>query len=202
MNPTTPTSRSYPVAILLWFVAALALGGSGRLALLRPPAPQLVLLGLTLGLLVAGATLAGFRGWLAGLNLRQLVAIHLTRFVGAYFLVLYARGELPFAFAVPGGWGDIAVATGALVLVFLVPDLVAHRGWLLTWNLAGFLDILFVVATAARLAFAAPESMSALLRLPLSLLPTFLVPIIIASHVWLFGRLRRERVEASRRNSA
>jgi len=28
-----------------------------------------------------------------------------------------------------------------------------------------------------------------LLRLPLALLPTFVVPVIIASHIWLFGRL-------------
>ena len=58
-------------------------------------------------------------------------------------------------------------------------------------NLLGMVDILFVVATAARLAAADPESMAALLRLPLSLLPTFLVPLIIASHVVLGVRLAR-----------
>jgi hypothetical protein len=36
-----------------------------------------------------------------------------------------------------------------------------------------------------------PASMQALLVLPLSLLPTFLVPLIIASHVLIFARLRR-----------
>jgi hypothetical protein len=61
----------------------------------------------------------------------------------------------------------------------------------LLWNAAGLLDILFVVATASRLALAEPASMSALLRLPLSLLPTFLVPIIIATHVMIFAWLRR-----------
>ncbi|MEO8140652.1 MAG: hypothetical protein ABI742_13445, partial [Gemmatimonadota bacterium] len=111
-----------------------------------------------------------------------------------YFLVLYGRGELPFAFAVPGGWGDIAIATGALILVLLVPDLAARRGLVLLWNLLGLADILFVVVTAARLALADPNSMAALQRLPLSLLPTFLVPIIIASHLLLFTRLIGEKV--------
>ena len=44
---------------------------------------------------------------------------------------------------------------------------------------------------AARLAAADPSSMRALLRLPLSLLPTFLVPLLIATHVWIFVRLAR-----------
>jgi hypothetical protein len=174
-------------------MAAVVLGASGRLSVLRPPVPQLVLAGLTVALLLGGALLPGFRGWLAGLNLRQLVALHLTRFAGIYFLILYARGELPFAFAVPGGWGDIVIATGALTLVLLVPDLAARRAWVLSWNLLGLLDILYVVATAFRLALANPDSMAAMLRLPLSLLPTFLVPLIIAGHVLLFWRLRRER---------
>jgi hypothetical protein len=59
------------------------------------------------------------------------------------------------------------------------------------WNVLGLADILFVVVTAAWLGVAEPESMAALLRLPLSLLPTFLVPLIIASHVVLGVRLAR-----------
>jgi hypothetical protein len=53
--------------------------------------------------------------------------------------------------------------------------------------------MLFVVATAARLGLAEPSSMAALLRLPLSLVPTFLVPLIIASHILIFVRLARQR---------
>jgi len=96
-----------------------------------------------------------------------------------------------------GGWGDIVVAVGALGIVLLVPDLLARRGWVMAWNLVGLADILFVVATAARLAMADPASMQPLLRLPLGLLPTFLVPLIIASHVLLFRRLLPEAVRPS-----
>jgi len=191
---TERSSRPYLTGALVWFVGALLFVGSGRLAQLRPPGPQLVLLALTAAVLVAGATITGFRIWLAGINLRQLVAVHITRFVGIAFLVYASRGELPAAFALPAGWGDIAIATVALVLVLFVPDLLAHRTVLLAWNFLGLVDILFVVATAARTLLVAPDSMHALLVLPLGLVPTFLVPLIIATHLWLFQRLRREKI--------
>src|SRR5512147_554339 len=158
------SDRFYPIVLIAWFFVAFALGDSGRLAVLEPPAPQVILLGLTLVLLVNGVALPGFRSWLASLDVRRLVAVHLTRFVGLYFLVLYGRGLLPYAFAVKGGWGDILTATGALLLL-VVPGLIARRGWLLAWNVFGFFDIAFVVATAAREASADPSSMRALLRL-------------------------------------
>ena len=98
-------------------------------------------------------------------------------------MVLYERGELPYAFAVLGGWGDIAVASAALLLLVVFRRRLATN-WppLQVWNLAGLIDILFVVATAGRLALREPESMAVLLELPLGLLPTFLVPLIVFTH--------------------
>jgi len=200
------TGRYIAVGVL-WLLIALILGASGHVATWRPPVPQMVLAGLTVLLLAAVVALSGFRAWLGTLDLRWLVALHLTRFVGIYFLVLYYRdGALPYAFAVPGGWGDILVATLALGLVAVVRELEARRGLVGVWNTLGLIDILFVVATASRLALADPDSMNALLRLPLSLLVTFLVPLIIAGHVVVFWRLAwrpdslgHRRRDASRR---
>jgi hypothetical protein len=62
---------------------------------------------------------------------------------------------------------------------------------LFIWSAYGLVDILFVVATAAAEAMAMPASMAALLRMPLSLLATFVVPLIISSHLLIFARLRR-----------
>lgn len=184
------TSLLYTGVLAFWFAAAYVLGESGRLAALEGRAPQIILFGLTGLLLVNSVMLPGFRRWLAALDLRRLVALHVARFVGIYFLILHGRGQLPYDFAVKGGWGDIAVATGAVALL-LVPGLLARRGIVLGWNVVGLADILFVVATAGRLAAADPSSMRALLRLPLSLLPTFYVPLVIATHVWIFWRLWR-----------
>ena len=147
-----------------------------------------MLASLTAGLILAGFLSAPFRRWLLGLDWRSVVALHLSRFVGIYFLWLYGHGQLPRAFAVPGGVGDILVAMLAAILLFRHRTVDRRPMLLRVWNLLGLVDLLFVVATASRLARANPLSMAELVRLPLSLLPTFLVPILLASHVLLLVR--------------
>ena len=122
-------------------------------------------------------------------DLRWLVLLHLTRFVGFYFFLLCSRGELPFAFAAPAGSGDVIVALLAVLLLVLSDA----RNWnmLIVWNTIGLTDILFVVMLALRLGLENRQSMHALREFPLSLLPTFLVPLIIASHVLIFIRAVR-----------
>ncbi len=73
---------------------------------------------------------------------RLPVAFHLTRFVGYYFLVLYARGLLPSGFAVVGGWGDITVAVLALGLLAIGrPAPGRRRVAYNVWNALGLFDI-------------------------------------------------------------
>ena len=179
-------------AAAAWLLAATLAGGSRWFAALEPPTPQLVLVGLTIALLAATRLWSPLRQFVATVDVRALVLFHVTRFVGFYFLALHARGELPWAFAVPGGWGDNAVAAAALLLALLVrPDTPRGRRAYLAWNVVGLVDIVGVVLTAARLALVDPGAMRALLRLPLSLLLTFVVPIIIATHVLMLLRLAR-----------
>ena len=180
----------FVLAGLVWLLIAIALGATGALRHIRPPAPQLIIIGLVIALLAAYAINARFREWLWELDLRAVIALHLTRFVGFYFLYLYRKGRLPGAFAIPAGWGDIVIATSALVLLVAWSQVGRQRSALLLWNALGLLDILFVVADAAKQALADPASIAALLRLPLSLLVTFLVPLIIGSHLLVFARLR------------
>ena len=175
---------------ILWFVLALIAGASGLTLNLVPPFPQIVLFGLFLFLLLLFWFSRGFRRSILNADIRALVGVHVTRFVGFYFLYLYSLNLLPYDFAVIGGWGDIIVALGALFLVLFVPPI--GKVGVLTyslWNLIGLIDILFVVVTATRLATSDPQSMSELLKLPLSLLPTFLVPIIIFTHIVIFIKL-------------
>lgn len=194
--PLNPTPLPIRIAIWSWLIAALFVGNAALLQRLPMPAVQGILFTLSAICLLLYLKAKGVRTWVDGLDLRALVLLHVTRFVGFYFLTLYRRGELPRDFAVPGGWGDIVVATLAL-LAGLVPMSDGHRRRAIAiWNVIGFIDILMVVATAGRLGLQDPAQMRALTYLPLSLLPTFLVPLIIATHVIIFLRLRREHLPA------
>jgi hypothetical protein len=183
------------VLLSIWFIAAAAISASGLLTSLRAPAPQIIIVMLTLAVLAGASWIPGLRRWVDCTDVRAFVALHITRlFAGIYFLVVAERGVLPRAFAWPAGYGDIAVGLTAIVLIAFVPSNAAgaasYQWWYRAWNLFGLADILMVVGNAARVGVSSPISMAPLLHLPLSVLPTFLVPLIIATHVILFRRLR------------
>ncbi len=144
--------------------------------------------GLAALVLLAGWKNSFIRNWVAIVDLRTVIALHLTRFVGIYFLILAQRGRLPLGFARPAGIGDIVIASAAVVLL-AAPWLRSWQKLLRIWNFIGFIDIVFVAFSALRFGLQDWQSMVALRTLPLSLLPTFLVPLIIASHVLIFIRL-------------
>ena len=146
------------------------------------------ILSVVAALVLALALVRPFRVWALTADIRYLIAFHLTRFVGFYFLFLYSLHELPYNFAVLGGSGDIAVAFLALVVLFFFAK---SRPVLLVWNLLGFADIIAVAVTAARDEIAVPGSMHQLDHFPLILLPTCVVPLIIVTHGLMLVRLLR-----------
>ena len=176
--------------VVIWLAIALIAGATSITSSMEPPAEQVILFGLLILLFLLLWKSARFKKWITEVDIKLLFWVHLTRFVGFYFLYLYSVNRLPYDFAVLGGWGDIIVAAGTLFIILFVL-INSGAGWLicLVWNTIGLIDILFVVSTATRLAMAHPSSMNELLQLPLSLLPTFLVPIIIFTHIVIFVRL-------------
>jgi hypothetical protein len=183
--------RFVTLVLLAWLCFAVGLAGSFH----NPSAPAVAatVWTLTALVLIACWKIGPIRAWTSNVDLRWLLLFHLTRLVaGAYFLVLCWRGELPCAFARPAGWGDIIVAVLALAVIAVMRTEFA-KTLLLFWNTIGLIDIVFVVFSALRFGLRDWQSMHALRELPLSLLPTFLVPLIIASHVLIFVRLARAR---------
>ena len=112
------------------------------------------ILAIVAALVAAVLWLRPLRTWALRVDLRWLVGFHLVRFVGIYFLCLYVRHELPYAFAVWGIVGDIIVAALALVVILSAKS----RPALIAWNILSLVDILAVAATAARSEIAVPGS--------------------------------------------
>lgn len=182
----------------LWFGAAVAAGhflllqrlpfwGSAGLFLALTGAPILVYL-----------RSAAARAWIDSLGFPALVLPHLVRFIAIYFLLLEQRGTLPRAFAVPGGLGEIVVATMALPVLFAPLGTGLRLRALFIWNVVATVDLLMVVMIALQIALTAPAQLRPLTHLPLSLLATLIVPLLAASHVVIFTRLLRANTRLER----
>jgi hypothetical protein len=179
--------RFVTLVLLAWL--CFAVGLAGWLHNASAPAVAATVWTLTALVLLACWKIGPIRVWVLNVDLRCLVLFHLTRlFAGAYFLVLCQRAQLPCAFATSAGWGDIIIAVLTLAVVAAMCTEFA-KTLLLIWNTIGLIDIIFVVFSALRFGLTDWQSMQALRELPLSLLPTFLVPLIIVSHVLIFIRL-------------
>ena len=181
--------RVVTLAILGWLCFAVGLAGWFRNA--SAPVVAATVWTLTALVLLVFWRIAPFRAWALSVDLRWLVLFNLIRLLaGVYFLVLCQRSQLPCGFATPAGWGDIVVGVLALAIVATMRTEFA-KTLLVIWNTLGLIDIIFVVFSALRFGLTDWQSMHVLRELPLSLLPTFLVPLIIASHVLIFFRLAR-----------
>src|SRR5262249_1430436 len=81
-----------------------------------------------------------FRQFLMSLNPRTLTFVQAWRIAGFVFLVLYAYRILPGQFALPAGWGDIAIgATAPLAALKLANP--SHRRGFIFWQLLGIADL-------------------------------------------------------------
>ena len=171
---------------LVWFALAVAAGATGFFLRLPVPGPQLIILGLVAATVAAGIVPSPLRAWIESVPLRVLVGVNAIRFIGIWFLVLSARGQIDPLFAARAGWGDIATALLAIVLVLTRgPRLLYHA-----WNAFGFLDLVVAVGTATAVTLQGTSpGVAPVLTLPLSIVPTFFVPLFLANHVFIFRRL-------------
>jgi len=187
--PRLPTAAA--LAVAAWLGLVLLAGATGFFARLPFPGAQVIILGLAVATIVAGLTVPGLRAWIDGLPLRALIGFNVFRIMGFVFLAYAARGQLAQVFADRAGWGDIAVGALALVLVAAgEPRTALHRGLIYAWNALGTIDLVTAVATATVVTIrGVTPGVQPVLSLPLVLIPAFLVPIYLATHVFIFRRL-------------
>jgi hypothetical protein len=130
-----------------------------------------------------------------------LVGVQLYRALGAVFVILYAAGRLPGAFALPAGIGDVVVGVLApAVAIAYTRGGRGSAGLLRAWNLFGITDLVVAVATGfltspsqfQRLAFDHPNQL--IDAFPLAMIPVFLVPLSVLLHLASLAKLKRQSV--------
>jgi hypothetical protein len=173
--------------IFVWFLFSLA---ASALHLFRtspgqPPLPVGLAVLIPIGIFVVwSATSQPFRQFLLSLDPRTLTIVQSWRIVGFAFLVLYTYSILPGQLALPAGWGDIAIgATAPLVALKLANP--RHRKSFIFWQLLGITDL--VVA----MGFGVAARVSATTELPMSLIPTFGVPLFMILHFISIAQARQ-----------
>jgi hypothetical protein len=118
--------------------------------------------------------------------------------VGFVFLVLYSYHLLPGAFALPTGWGDMFIGGTALIVALKFAD-PNHRTAFVTWQILGITDLVLAITMGAGARFLAPQELAnagavntaSMTVLPLSVIPTFAVPLLLILHIICIAQARR-----------
>jgi hypothetical protein len=173
--------------VAAWFVFAL----SAAALHVFVDASQQIALSVALA---AGIPLIAFFAWLAAsqsfrkfalsLNPRVLTSWQTVRLLGVIFVMLEAMQLLPARFALSAGYGDIFIgATAWFAATRLAKP--ANRTLFILWQALGIIDLVSAVAlgVTAQFVHSPGPSMYLMTVLPLSLIPTFLVPLFMMFHV-------------------
>ena len=187
--------QALPFIFACWLCVIAVVGLTGIYDTAPPQVMGLTIAGCTLLLLALSRFNTSFRSNLDSITTESLICIHSIRApIGAAFLVMASEGLLPDLFANRAGYGDILTATlGVLVIVFcstLKNQKLKTIAYVI-WNVVGLADLLVAVGTGIYLALQIQDSMIWIARLPLLLVPTFILPILFTSHIIMLKRLMR-----------
>jgi hypothetical protein len=187
--------------ILAWLLFSIT--ASARHLYVNAPSKPPIPIGLAASIPIAlfllwFAASTEFRQFTKSLSPRVLTLVQSWRIGGFVFLILYARHALPGLFALPAGLGDMLIgATAATVAVrWANPE---RRSSFIGWQVLGIADLVIAVAMGTLSGFIHPEGVTtgAMTVLPLSLIPTFAVPLLLILHIVCIASAREWTVRRS-----
>jgi hypothetical protein len=122
----------------------------------------------------------------------RLLLPHSFRVEGVVFLLYMALGHLPALFALPAGLGDIATGLAAPLVALRLARGTGRRA-ALRFNAFGLTDLVLALILGALTAFvlAITPSGAPITELPLALIPTAVVPLLVALHITFLQALVR-----------
>ncbi len=145
----------------------------------------------------------GFRQFALSIDPAILTSAQFWRIIGFTFILMQAHRALPAIFALPAGYGDMAIgATAAFAAWKLATP--ANRNSFILWQMLGIADLVTAVTLGTTAFLLSPQdaTMAPLTVLPLSIIPTFLVPLFLIFHVICIAQARAWNVATERTRPA
>ena len=201
-TPASVRQRIGSAAVLAaWFFAAVTFAAAGIVSPggLGTPAVGLAVVIPIAVVAILAARDSVIRDALYGIPVPVFIAVNIVRVFGIFFVIHYAGGRLPAPFAPSAGWGDVAVGVFALPVALMAARRAA--GWkpiALLWNVAAIADLLVAVGLGVTSAADSPlriftegPDTRLMAELPMFLIPGFLVPLFVLTHLAVFVRLAK-----------
>ena len=131
-----------------------------------------------------------FRQFTLSVNPTILTAAQAWR-IGFTFVLLEARGVLAAVFALPAGYNDMAIGVTAAFVAWMLAN-PGHRNSFVLWQVLGIMDLMLAVTLGTTASLISPHGPTtvAMTVLPLSLVPTFLVPLFAIFHLICIAQAR------------
>lgn len=186
------TQRVLLLIAVLWAAGVAIVAARGGFApLVGAPFAALVALGIALPTL-AYFRIARVRMAIDAIGLRPLTLMHAWRVpAGLAFIAYGLQGQLPPAFWIPAGFGDVLVGLYALRLL---RGGGADARFYRRFHVLGFADFVIAVGSGLVHTLMLDPRMAPIATLPLALIPLFGVGLSGASHLVAFHWLRRGSV--------
>ena len=201
---TTSKSRNIQFGIFgfyivyLAYVSILSLKGVFDVNSIPPKVEVLAVIPLMIILYGIIGNTKLFKILLKSVSLKSLVALHVFRFAGVFFIILYFYHLLPAEFAFSAGMGDIITALLALPVAKMVSK---GKPWSIkavyAWNIFGILDILILLVIAVRDAknsiITGAHGVVEMTIFPFVWYPAFAPATILFLHTVIFRKLHQIR---------
>ncbi len=177
--------------VVSWFAIILVLISNGTFHIeegQRSPLLLIAILSPIAGSYIIYRSSKTVQQFIFSIPLHWLTIIHVARTGGILFLYLMVLGALPAVFAIPAGIGDFTAGILAIPASYMLWKMKKHaRKMAAVATIFGIGDL--VVAISVGNIFPTGSSISNTL---LVLIPTFLVPLFLITHMFTIIRLRKK----------
>jgi len=184
-----------------WFFVAVTLAATGAVSPdgLGTPGLGVAVLLPIVAIAFLTPRIAVLRNALYNIPISVLIGVNALRVFGYFFIIHYDAGRLPAPFAPSAGWGDVLAGIFAVPVAILVAREAA--GWrpiAFLWTLFAIVDLILAIGFGVTSAYDSPfrifsggPDTGMMSELPMFLIPGFLVPLFVLTHIAVFVRLAK-----------